>query len=101
MLSTAKAMGLQVPVTLQQQYNLACREIEYEVVPAALHNGIGLLPGSPLAAGSLTGKCKREAEPTSGRLSRGRPDEQAYRQQLPAFRSQLADPRCGQGDSRS
>ena len=70
MLSTARAMGLQVPVTLQQQYNLACREIEYEVVPAALHNGIGLLPWSPLAAGFLTGKHTREAEPTAGRLSR-------------------------------
>jgi len=55
-LSTAKAMGLQVPVTLQQQYNLIYREIEYEVVPAALHNDIGLLPWSPLAAGFLSGK---------------------------------------------
>lgn len=55
-LSTAKAMGLQVPVTLQQQYSLASREIEYEVIPAALHNDIGLLPWSPLASGFLSGK---------------------------------------------
>jgi aryl-alcohol dehydrogenase-like predicted oxidoreductase len=59
-LSTAHAMGLQVPITLQQQYSLACREIEYEVVPAALHNGIGLLPWSPLAGGFLSGKYTRE-----------------------------------------
>jgi aryl-alcohol dehydrogenase-like predicted oxidoreductase len=58
-LSTARAMGLQVPITLQQQYSLACREIEYEVVPAALHNEIGLLPWSPLAGGFLSGKYTR------------------------------------------
>jgi aryl-alcohol dehydrogenase-like predicted oxidoreductase len=58
-LSTARAMGLQVPITLQQQYSLACREIEYEVVPAALHNKIGLLPWSPLAGGFLSGKYTR------------------------------------------
>lgn len=55
-LSTARAMGLQVPITLQQQYSLVCREIEYEVIPAALHNQIGLLPWSPLAGGFLSGK---------------------------------------------
>jgi aryl-alcohol dehydrogenase-like predicted oxidoreductase len=60
MLSTARAMGLQVPITLQQQYSLASREIEYEVIPAALHNGIGLLPWSPLAGGFLSGKYDRD-----------------------------------------
>ncbi len=34
-------------------------EIEYEVIPAAQHNGIGLLPWSPLAGGFLTGKYDR------------------------------------------
>jgi aryl-alcohol dehydrogenase-like predicted oxidoreductase len=57
--STAKAMGVQVPVTLQPQYSLLSREIEWEVIPAALHNGIGLLPWSPLAGGFLTGKYQR------------------------------------------
>jgi aryl-alcohol dehydrogenase-like predicted oxidoreductase len=57
--STAKAMGAQVPVTLQPQYSLLSREIEWEVIPAALHNGIGLLPWSPLAGGFLTGKYQR------------------------------------------
>ena len=58
-LSTAKAMGLQLPITLQQQYSLASREIEYEVIPAALHNSIGVLPWSPLASGFLSGKYTR------------------------------------------
>jgi aryl-alcohol dehydrogenase-like predicted oxidoreductase len=57
--STAKAMGVTVPATLQQQYSLLSREIEWEVIPAALHNDIGLLPWSPLAGGFLTGKYTR------------------------------------------
>jgi aryl-alcohol dehydrogenase-like predicted oxidoreductase len=59
-ISTARALGLQVPITLQQQYSLACREVEYEVIPAALHNDIGLLPWSPLAGGFLSGKYARD-----------------------------------------
>ena len=58
-LSTAKAMGLQMAVTLQPQYSLVFRELEFEIVPAALHNNIGLLPWSPLATGFLTGKYAR------------------------------------------
>ena len=65
-LSTAEAMGAPVPVTLQQQYSLVCREIEYEVMPAALHNHIGLLPWSPLASGFLTGKYEKGVTPPSG-----------------------------------
>jgi aryl-alcohol dehydrogenase (NADP+) len=65
-ISTAKAMGVQVPVTLQPQYSLLSREIEWEIVPAALHNGIGLLPWSPLAGGFLTGKYQRGAAAPSG-----------------------------------
>ncbi|MFJ8495251.1 aldo/keto reductase [Streptomyces sp. NPDC094038] len=61
--STAKAMGVHVPLTLQQQYSLLSRESEYEMVPAALHNNIGLLPWSPLAGGFLTGKYQRGATP--------------------------------------
>ncbi len=66
MISTAKAMGVQVPVTLQPQYSLLSREIEWEIVPAALHNGIGLLPWSPLAGGFLTGKYQRGGTAASG-----------------------------------
>ena len=66
-LSTAAALGLQLPVTLQQQYSLVCRENEYEVIPAALHNDIGLLPWSPLASGFLTGKYEQDAKPPQRR----------------------------------
>ncbi len=52
------------PVTLQPQYNLLVREIEWEIVPAAQANGLGLLPWSPLGGGWLTGKYRREQRPT-------------------------------------
>jgi aryl-alcohol dehydrogenase-like predicted oxidoreductase len=52
------------PVTLQPQYNLLVREIEWEIVPAAQANGMGLLPWSPLGGGWLTGKYRRDERPT-------------------------------------
>jgi aryl-alcohol dehydrogenase-like predicted oxidoreductase len=55
---------LAVPVSLQPQYNLLVREIEWEIVPAAQANGLGLLPWSPLGGGWLTGKYRREERPT-------------------------------------
>ena len=46
-----------------KQYSLVCREIEYEIIPAARQNHIGLLPWSPLASGFLTGKYTQGAQP--------------------------------------
>lgn len=59
----ASAHGWEGAVTLQPQYNLLVRDIEHEVVPAALDAGIGLLPWSPLAGGWLTGKYRRDTDP--------------------------------------
>ncbi|PXY22527.1 aldo/keto reductase [Prauserella muralis] len=43
-------------VSTQVEYSLLERGIEREVVPAAEHHGIGLLPWAPLGRGVLTGK---------------------------------------------
>jgi aryl-alcohol dehydrogenase-like predicted oxidoreductase len=43
-------------VAAQAEYSLLCRDVEREVVPAALDAGVGLLPWSPLGRGVLTGK---------------------------------------------
>ena len=59
----ARANGFTAPVTLQPQYSLLVREIESEIVPAALDANIGVLPWSPLAGGWLTGKYQRDADP--------------------------------------
>ena len=60
----ARALDLAEPVTLQPQYSLLVREIEWEIVPAALDAGLGLLPWSPLGGGWLSGKYRRDQRPT-------------------------------------
>ena len=60
----ARELGLAAPVTLQPQYSLIVREIEWEVIPAAQDAGLGLLPWSPLGGGWLTGKYQRDQRPT-------------------------------------
>jgi aryl-alcohol dehydrogenase-like predicted oxidoreductase len=60
----ARARNLEVPVTLQPQYNLLVRELEWEIVPACLDAGLGLLPWSPLGGGWLTGKYRQDTRPT-------------------------------------
>jgi aryl-alcohol dehydrogenase-like predicted oxidoreductase len=60
----AQVNGQAPIVTLQPQYNLLAREIEWELVELCLEEGIGLLPWSPLGGGWLTGKYKREERPT-------------------------------------
>ena len=60
----ARALGVPGPVTLQPQYSLIVREIEWEVVPAVLDAGMGLLPWSPLGGGWLSGKYSRDSRPT-------------------------------------
>jgi aryl-alcohol dehydrogenase-like predicted oxidoreductase len=59
----ARSMNIAGPVTLQPQYSLLVREIEWEIVPAALDAGIGLLPWSPLGGGWLSGKYQRDTRP--------------------------------------
>jgi aryl-alcohol dehydrogenase (NADP+) len=61
--STAKQMNAVLPVSMQSQYSLLSREIELEISPAAAHNGLGLLPWSPLAGGFLAGKYERGSVP--------------------------------------
>jgi aryl-alcohol dehydrogenase-like predicted oxidoreductase len=51
-------------VTLQPQYSLLSREIEWELVPLCLEEGVGMLPWSPLGGGWLTGKYSRDERPS-------------------------------------
>jgi aryl-alcohol dehydrogenase-like predicted oxidoreductase len=57
-------LGLTPIVTLQPQYNLLVREIEFELTDVCLNENIGILPWSPLAGGWLTGKYQRDQTPT-------------------------------------
>lgn len=50
--------------TLQPQYNLLAREVEWELLPLCEDTGIGVLPWSPLGGGWLTGKYRRDTGPS-------------------------------------
>ncbi|WP_344307129.1 aldo/keto reductase [Fodinicola feengrottensis] len=54
-------------VSEQIHYTLQCREAEYELVPAAVDQGLGILVWSPLAGGLLSGKYRRDTQPSQGR----------------------------------
>jgi hypothetical protein len=58
-----RALNAAGPVTLQPQYSLLAREIEWEIAPAAMDTGLGLLPRSPLGGGWLPGKYGRDQRP--------------------------------------
>jgi aryl-alcohol dehydrogenase-like predicted oxidoreductase len=60
----ARALNVAGPVTLQPQYSLLVRETEWEIVPAAVDAGLGLLPWSPLGGGWLSGKYRRNQRPS-------------------------------------
>src|SRR5919206_760004 len=70
----ARELALAAPVTLQPQYSLLVRGIEWEIVPAAEANGLGLLPWSPLGGGWLTGKYRRDERPTGATRLGENPD---------------------------
>ena len=62
----SKTLGLQRFVALQTQYSLVVRDLEREHVPLCKKFGLGILPWSPLAAGFLSGKYKKDAPPPAG-----------------------------------
>ena len=63
-LRLADQHGWTAPISLQPQYNLLAREIEWELLPQCLEEGVGVLPWGPLGGGWLTGKYRRDQRPT-------------------------------------
>lgn len=73
----ARTAGGSPMISAQNSYSLLDRAVEHDLVPAAEHVGVGLLPYFPLASGLLTGKYRRnEAAPEGTRLTR-RPERLA------------------------
>ncbi|MGH8103780.1 MAG: aldo/keto reductase [bacterium] len=69
-LAISDARGWERFVTLQTQYSLVVRQIEYELVPLCIDQGLGILPWSPLAGGFLTGKYRKgQPRPAGARRS--------------------------------
>ena len=56
-------LGLARFDSVQPRYNLLFREIEHELFPLCLDQGIGVIVYNPLAGGFLTGKHPRNAPP--------------------------------------
>ncbi|HEY9377829.1 MAG TPA: aldo/keto reductase [Jiangellaceae bacterium] len=67
--------GLPRFVSQQIYYSLQARDAEYELVPLALDQGLGILVWSPLAGGLLSGKYRRGQQPPEGSRHLGEWDE--------------------------
>lgn len=59
-------------VSEQSIYNLMTRWVELEVLPAARHYGIGVIPWSPLHGGLLGGVLRKQRDGGSSRSTTGR-----------------------------
>ena len=67
-LGLQQTLGLHPYVSEQIYYSLQERSVEYELIPAALDQGLGVLVWSPLAGGLLSGKYRRgESGPEGAR----------------------------------
>ena len=93
----AKARHFLGLVSEQCIYNLITRHVELEVVPAAQHYGIGIIPWSPLQSGLLGGALRRISEGTATRaaeatsLNEHRPALEAYEKLCESIDTDPAD----------
>jgi aryl-alcohol dehydrogenase-like predicted oxidoreductase len=65
-LGIARQKGMPEFVSQQVYLSLQERSAEYEIVPSAIDQGLGLLIWSPLAGGLLSGKYRRGQPPPAG-----------------------------------
>jgi aryl-alcohol dehydrogenase-like predicted oxidoreductase len=73
--AASAAHGYERFVSLQPQYSLIERRLEYEIGPAAQELGLGIVPWGPLAQGMLSGKYDRSAGPAGDtRMGTAKPD---------------------------
>jgi len=63
-LAVADEEGFERFAAHQVYYSLEARDAEYELVPLAVDQGLGILVWSPLAGGLLSGKYRRDASPS-------------------------------------
>jgi aryl-alcohol dehydrogenase-like predicted oxidoreductase len=68
-LAVSDRIGLTRYVCQQVNYSLIAREVEHEIVPLGLDQSVGLMAWSPLHAGLLTGKFRRDVRPAVSRLN--------------------------------
>jgi len=64
--ASLRRLGTDHIVSQQIYYSLQAREAEYELIPLAVDQGLGVLVWSPLAGGLLSGKYRRGHEAPAG-----------------------------------
>ena len=88
-----RAMGVPQPIAIQPPYSAVTRGIETEVIPCAVHYGLGAVCYSPLARGVLSGKYSPGASAADGESRAARADkrlmETEYRPESIAIAEQL------------
>ncbi len=82
---TAAARGFFGLVSEQSIYNLLTRQIELEVLPAAIEYGVGVIPWSPLEGGLLGGVLRKEREGRRRLVGRAAQTLEQNREQIAAY----------------
>ena len=78
-LSTSERRGWARFISMQNHYNLLYREEEREMIPLCLHEGIGVIPWSPLARGVLTRPRPATPDVRAGGTARAASDDYSPR----------------------
>jgi NDP-hexose 2,3-enoyl reductase len=80
-------------VSEQCIYNLFTRHVELEVIPSAMHHGVGVIPWSPLHGGLLSGAIRKEREGSAARSAGGRSAEglESHRETVDAYEKLCAE----------
>jgi aryl-alcohol dehydrogenase-like predicted oxidoreductase len=68
-LAVSERYGLARYICQEVNYSLVSRDVEHELVPMGLDQGVGIMAWSPLHYGLLTGKFRRDARPSETRLN--------------------------------
>jgi aryl-alcohol dehydrogenase-like predicted oxidoreductase len=68
-LGVAERRGYARYVCQEVNYSLVARDVEHELVPMGLDQGVGIMAWSPLHYGLLTGKFRRDQRPSETRLN--------------------------------
>ena len=79
-LSTSERRGWARFMAMQNHYNLVYREEEREMIPLCQHEGVGVIPWSPLARGMIARPRPADKKVTSGGTERAKLD--AYSESL-------------------
>jgi len=85
-------------VSEQSLYNLLARTIELEVIPAAEHYGLVIIPWSPLHGGLLGGVIRKQNEGVRRLEGRSKETLENHRDQIQAYEDLAADLGTEPGD---